>query len=77
MLARAIPLRRSTVSQQKRSFTVGQNLLETKINLRDVEGKEKSVKEIFGGKKVVVIGVPGAFTPVCSSKHVHNQIFFF
>lgn len=29
-----------------------------------------SVEELFANKKVVVFGVPGAFTPTCSAKHL-------
>ena len=29
-----------------------------------------STDELFGGKKVVLISVPGAFTPTCSAKHL-------
>lgn len=29
-----------------------------------------STSEIFGGKKVVLFSVPGAFTPTCSAKHL-------
>jgi peroxiredoxin len=31
--------------------------------------QDVSSKEIFGGKKIVVFGLPGAFTPTCSSTH--------
>jgi glutaredoxin/glutathione-dependent peroxiredoxin len=29
-----------------------------------------STKELFTGKKVVLVSVPGAFTPTCSAKHL-------
>ena len=32
--------------------------------------QDKTTKEIFGGKKVVVFSLPGAFTPTCSSNHL-------
>ena len=32
--------------------------------------KETSTEELFGGKTVVLFGVPGAFTPTCSVRHM-------
>lgn len=32
--------------------------------------QDLSTREIFGGKKVVVFALPGAFTPTCSSNHL-------
>ena len=31
--------------------------------------EDKTTSQIFGGKKVVVFSLPGAFTPTCSSTH--------
>lgn len=32
--------------------------------------QDVSSKKLFGGKKIIVLGLPGAFTPVCSSTHL-------
>jgi len=54
----------------RRSYSVGQNILNTPGTLRDVNGNTIKPSDFFKGKKVIVLGVPGAFTPVCSTKHV-------
>jgi len=40
------------------------------VTLRDVDGKALTPKDVFKGKRVVLLGVPGAFTPVCTNKHL-------
>jgi peroxiredoxin len=32
--------------------------------------QDRSTEQLFGGKKVVLFSVPGAFTPTCSTKHL-------
>jgi peroxiredoxin len=32
--------------------------------------QDRTTQEIFGGKRVVVFSLPGAFTPTCSSTHL-------
>jgi peroxiredoxin (alkyl hydroperoxide reductase subunit C) len=32
--------------------------------------REVSTDDLFGGKRVVVFAVPGAFTPTCSARHL-------
>lgn len=44
----------------------------TVFALKNEKGSPCEVKigELFEGKKVIMFGIPGAFTSVCSSKHV-------
>lgn len=36
--------------------------------------KEMTTADIFSGKKVVLIGMPGAFTPTCHSNHLPGYV---
>ena len=48
----------------------------TRVRDESVDGpnpyrwQDKTTQELFGGKKVVVFSLPGAFTPTCSSNHL-------
>ena len=56
------------------------NLLEESFPVKyltDASGEKKTIKDLFENKKVVVFGVPGAFTPVCHSSHVTFYLFYF
>ena len=60
------------------SFTkrVPEVVFKTRVRDESVEGdnpyrwQDLSSSELFGGKKVVVFSLPGAFTPTCSSNHL-------
>ncbi|WIA21001.1 hypothetical protein OEZ86_004892 [Tetradesmus obliquus] len=49
---------------------------ETLMVLEEGSSEPKSVtlKELVGGKRAVLFGLPGAYTSVCSSKHVPNYV---
>jgi len=51
-------------------------VFKTRVRDESVEGsnpfrwQDRTTKEIFGGKRVVLFALPGAFTPTCSSTHL-------
>ena len=53
------------------AIKVGDTVPSVKIMQATAEGpKEVDTGELFAGKTVVLFGVPGAFTPTCSAKHL-------
>ncbi|GAA0531494.1 peroxiredoxin [Rhizomicrobium palustre] len=46
----------------------------TLMEMRDGAPRAVKTEELFGGKKVVLFGLPGAFTPTCSAKHLPGFI---
>jgi peroxiredoxin (alkyl hydroperoxide reductase subunit C) len=53
------------------TIKVGESIPSMKLMTATSEGpKEVSTDELFKGHKVVLFGVPGAFTPTCSAKHL-------
>ena len=54
---------------------VGDRLPEATFKVRTADGlKDMSTAEIFGGKRVVLFAVPGAFTPTCQAKHLPSYL---
>ncbi len=57
------------------SIAVGSRIPEATFTRMGPEGPAPiTTKEVFGGKKVVLFSVPGAFTPTCSKKHLPGYI---
>jgi len=53
------------------TIQVGDAIPSVTITQTTAEGpKEVDVAALFAGKTVVLFGVPGAFTPTCSAKHL-------
>ena len=44
------------------------------VTLKRTDMSDISTEELFGGRKVVVFAVPGAFTPTCSNQHLPGYI---
>lgn len=61
---------------------VGDKIPNVTVTAATANGPEAITTDaIFGGKKVVLFAVPGAFTPTCSARHLpgfveHAQAFF-
>lgn len=53
------------------SIQVGDRIPSASLRIKTGDGiQEMTTDDIFGGKKVVLFSVPGAFTPTCSAKHL-------
>jgi peroxiredoxin len=53
------------------TIAVGDKLPEATFTTMTAEGpKPMTTAEVFGGKKVALFAVPGAFTPTCSNHHL-------
>ena len=54
---------------------VGEKIPNSKVFILSKEGpKEISIGDFIGGGKVILFGVPGAFTPTCSAKHLPSFV---
>lgn len=57
------------------TISVGDKLPEATLKTMTADGvKELTIADIFAGKKVVLFGVPGAFTPTCNNNHLPGYL---
>lgn len=57
------------------TIKVGDHLPQATFRVKTEDGpKPVTVDEVFKGKKVVLFGVPGAFTPTCSMNHLPGYL---
>jgi peroxiredoxin len=57
------------------TIKIGDKLPEAKFMTSTKDGpKPTNTQEIFGGKKIALFAVPGAFTPTCSARHLPSYV---
>jgi glutaredoxin/glutathione-dependent peroxiredoxin len=57
------------------AIKVGEKLPEVTLKVVTEAGaKDVSTNDFFKGKKVVLFGLPGAFTPTCSAQHLPGYV---
>ena len=57
------------------TISIGEKLPDATFKTMTADGaKDLTTGEIFAGKKVVLFGVPGAFTPTCSNNHLPGYL---
>jgi peroxiredoxin len=57
------------------TINVGDRLPEVPLTIATPDGpKPTSTQEYFGGKRVALFAVPGAFTPTCSARHLPSYV---
>lgn len=57
------------------TIAVGDKLPDARLKLMESDSsRDVTTAEYFGGRRVVLFGVPGAFTPTCSNNHLPGFI---
>jgi glutaredoxin/glutathione-dependent peroxiredoxin len=57
------------------TIQVGERLPQASFRVMTADGpKSKTTDEIFKGRKVVLVAVPGAFTPTCHRNHLPGYV---
>lgn len=53
------------------TIAIGQRLPDVKVKIATPDGPQETMTgEFFAGRRIVLFGVPGAFTPTCSNNHL-------
>ena len=57
------------------TISIGDKIPEASFKVMTPDGsKTLTTQDIFAGKKLVLFGVPGAFTPTCSNNHLPGYL---
>jgi peroxiredoxin len=56
------------------TIQIGDRIPAASLNVLQDGVQTLSTDEIFGGRKVVLFSVPGAFTPTCSERHLPGYV---
>jgi peroxiredoxin len=57
------------------TIQVGDRLPDVPLSIAGADGPQPTTSaEYFGGKKVALFAVPGAFTPTCSARHLPSYV---
>jgi len=57
------------------TIQVGDRLPDVPLTIATADGpKPTTTAEFFGGKRVALFAVPGAFTPTCSARHLPSYV---
>ena len=56
------------------TIQIGDKIPHATLNMLKDGVQAVDTAELFGGKKVVLFAVPGAFTPTCSAKHLPGYV---
>ena len=56
------------------TIQIGDKIPQATLNMLKDGVQAVDTAELFGGKKVLLFAVPGAFTPTCSAKHLPGYV---